>query len=155
MYSFNETTQEEALIIANEWHYEEPYNFYDLQADIEDYEEFIHPETRKNTYSVFRDDNELIGYITFNNNCDSIEIGLGMKPNLTGKGLGECFLNNSIMFTQTLFPSMNRITLRVASFNKRAIKVYKRCGFKEVGKITMDTNGSSYEFTEMEYNINN
>lgn len=152
MFTFIETTQAEALIIANEWHYAKPYDFYDIQSDEEDYEEFTHSDTRKNTYSVFDDTHDLIGYITFNVS-DSIEIGLGMKPNLTGIGLGESFLNSTLLFIHSLYPSINKFTLKVATFNERAIKVYKRCGFKEKQKIMMDTNGSIYEFLEMEVEL--
>ena len=43
-------SQENALKIANEWHYDAPYDFYDMQNDIEDYEEIISPSLRQNNY---------------------------------------------------------------------------------------------------------
>ena len=36
-------TQQHALEIANDWHYEAPYDFYDMKNDLEDYEEMISP----------------------------------------------------------------------------------------------------------------
>lgn len=150
MYKFREITQEEALVIADEWHYENPYSFYDIQADQEDYEEFINPDTRENTYVAFNEENELIGYIAFSVN-DSIEIGLGLNPNYTGKGFGKIFLMEAISFISSYYPSLNKYSLKVAAFNKRAIEVYKRCGFKEVDTLMMATNGSVYEFIEMVY----
>lgn len=45
--------QQEAEVIA-EWSYPEPYDFYDMKADPEDYEEFISPDQRNpHTYSVY------------------------------------------------------------------------------------------------------
>ena len=39
-------TQQHALEIANDWHYEAPYDFYDMKNDLEDYEEMVSPEAR-------------------------------------------------------------------------------------------------------------
>ncbi|MGL6299530.1 hypothetical protein ACR31S_03540 [Streptococcus iniae] len=34
-------SQESAEEIANKWHYQPPYDFYDMTADIEDYKEIL------------------------------------------------------------------------------------------------------------------
>ena len=39
-------TQQHALEIANDWHYEAPYDFYDMKNDLEYYEEMVSPEAR-------------------------------------------------------------------------------------------------------------
>ena len=39
-------TQQHALEIANDWHYDAPYDFYDMKNDLEDYEEMVSPEAR-------------------------------------------------------------------------------------------------------------
>lgn len=39
-------TQQHALEIAKDWHYEAPYDFYDMKNDLEDYEEMVSPEVR-------------------------------------------------------------------------------------------------------------
>ena len=43
-------TQQHALEIANTWHYEAPYDFYDMKNDLEDYEEMVSPEARGDRY---------------------------------------------------------------------------------------------------------
>ena len=43
-------SQSNAEEIANHWHYEGIYAFYDMQADSEDYEEILSPEARGNHY---------------------------------------------------------------------------------------------------------
>ncbi|MGF2715207.1 GNAT family N-acetyltransferase, partial [Bacillus cereus] len=43
------------------------------------------------------------------------------------------------------------ITLSVAAFNERAIKVYKKAGFEAVGTFIQKTNGSCFEFLKMNY----
>ncbi len=80
----------------------------------------------------------------------NFEIGLGMRPDLTGKGNGKEFLKATISFIKTEFKP-EKITLSVATFNKRAIKLYRKVGFKNVDTIMQETNGSTFEFLKMEY----
>lgn len=60
---------------------------------------------------------------------DCIDIGIGMRPDLTGKGLGSSFLTTILMEIEVLFPS-TPIRLTVASFNQRAIHLYEKLGFR-------------------------
>jgi ribosomal-protein-alanine N-acetyltransferase len=39
--------------------------------------------------------------------------------------------------------------LDVALFNERAIKVYKKVGFRELDKVSKTTNGGVFEFFRM------
>jgi len=43
-----------------------------------------------------------------------------------------------------------RITLAVATFNARAIRVYERCGFVETGRHVRRLGGRDWEFANME-----
>ena len=43
-----------------------------------------------------------------------------------------------------------KLVLSVASFNSRAIHLYEKCGFKRIRSFVQATNGSFYEFIEME-----
>jgi [ribosomal protein S18]-alanine N-acetyltransferase len=59
-------------------------------------------------------------------------------------------LKAGLDFVITRF-SPKKITLSVATFNQRAIKVYRKMGFKELDTFMQDTNGDTYEFIRMEY----
>lgn len=51
-----------------------------------------------------------------------------VRPDLTGRGLGQSFVEAVVEFaTQTHAPESLRLT--VAAFNRRAIRVYEKCGF--------------------------
>ena len=144
-------TQHQVEDIAYNWHYTNQYSFYDLDADEEDLNEFLDPIRRgDSTYAVSQND-DLIGFFTVQsvdgNSCD---IGLGMRPDLTGRGAGQEFLKSVLSYVIVNFVP-ERISLAVATFNARAIKVYLKSGFIVADTYTQDTNGSSYEFIKMVY----
>ncbi|MDQ2672203.1 MAG: GNAT family N-acetyltransferase, partial [Actinomycetota bacterium] len=52
----------------------------------------------------------------------ALDVGLGMRPDLTGRGLGEEFVYAGLRFArETYSPPAFRLT--VAAFNRRAIRV--------------------------------
>lgn len=145
--------REDAYAIS-EWHYEQPYTFYDFKADEEDLREFLDFDSRRRSsyYSVFDEEGELSGFFEFTANGDAVSVGLGMRPDLTGKGLGLVFLLTGLSFALEEFrPRV--FTLSVAEFNKRAIKVYEKAGFRTIRHFRNRTNGGNYEFVEMVKNV--
>lgn len=150
-YHFEIMTQGQAEEIAFKWHYDGEYSFYDMEADKEDLEEFLDTDSRGNSiYSVLVK-NELIGFFNFTKVDDNTyDIGLGMRPDLTGKGEGLEFLKSGIEFAKSKFKP-EKLTLSVATFNQRAINVYRKIGFEKTVTFMQDTNGSTFEFVKMEY----
>lgn len=148
----DQLTQEHALEIANEWKYERDYAFYNADADEEDYQELITPELGGENYYEVAESDQLIGFFCIDQNSDSktIDLGLGMKPALTGKGLGKEFLSNILYYIKEKW-RCEKVTLSVALFNQRAIKVYEHAGFAKKETFKMETNGDCYEFLAMEY----
>jgi [ribosomal protein S18]-alanine N-acetyltransferase len=142
-------TQADAEAIAR-WHYPEPYSFYDPAADAADLAELLDPEARGDEYvSVDDDTGELVGFFQFKRRPTAIEIGLGLRPDRTGRGLGGAFLDAGLREATAQF-GPTWIALAVASFNRRAIAVYERAGFVAVRTYLHPTNGGEWEFLEME-----
>ena len=145
-YQFTSMTQEQAEDIAYTWHYDGEYSFYDMEADQEDLAEFLNPETRGETMFAVTYKDELVAFLSVARvTGKTFDIGLGMKPSLTGRGKGAEFLKAAIDFVKSEFRA-KKITLSVAVFNQRAIKVYRKMGFEEVGMMMQKTNGSTFEF---------
>lgn len=138
----------EALAISN-WHYKAPYDFYDWQRDPDDLAEFLDPQSWPGRYyAVVDEQDRLVGFFQCEPAPDAVEIGLGLHPALTGRGLGAAFLQAGLDFAKRQC-APQRFTLRVATFNRRAIRVYERIGFRP-GRIFMHaTNGGLHEFMEM------
>jgi RimJ/RimL family protein N-acetyltransferase len=108
-----------------EWRYEPPYEFYDT-----DPEEVKNPER---FFAAHGDDGALLGFYYFEQKEDVLEYGLGLRPDLTGRGLGLDFFRAGLEFGRERYqPAL--IRLFVAAFNERAIKVYERAGFHETGR---------------------
>lgn len=150
-YRFEIMTQEQAEEIAFNWHYDAEYSFYDMEGDKEDLVEFLNPNKRGDSNFVVTKDNDIIGFFSFNQvDINTIDIGLGMRPNLTGNGNGLEFLKAGIEFAELKYTPQN-IILSVATFNQRAIKVYRKIGFEEVDTFIQNTNGDSFEFLKMSY----
>lgn len=122
-------TGDEALDISR-WQYQHPYSFYDSDDSSEGIDELM-----DGTYYSARDEhNDLIGFYCFGRGAqvpggrkaglysgdNILDFGLGMKPELTGKGRGLSFLQAGLTFARNEFqPKMLRLS--VATFNKRAI----------------------------------
>ena len=148
-------TQANADQIAREWHYNDMYSFYNMENDPEDLEEIITPKLRGDKYyQVVDDQDELVGYFCLERlSEEKVEVGLGLRPDLTGRGLGLNFITEIEAFIQNNF-NYRIVVLSVASFNKRAIKVYQRAGFKTDGSKLQKSNDSVYEFINLSKTVN-
>lgn len=76
------------------------------------------------------------------------EVGLGLRPDLTGLGLGDAFLDAGLRFAADELGAEG-YTLAVAAFNRRAIAVYERAGFVETERYAHHTNGGVHAFVRM------
>lgn len=129
------------------WHYEAPYDFYDMINDEEDLHELLYE--RGNHYFEVLENHVCIGFYSIIEDDGQIEIGLGLRPDLTGKGYGKEFLEMLLEYISLNYEK-KKIVLSVAAFNSRAIRLYEKCGFKRIKSFSQTTNGSIYEFIKME-----
>lgn len=147
-FTLNKMKQEDAHQIAS-WHYASPYDFYDWDKDPQDLAELLDPRSWQETYySVFNEENDLVGFFGFKPDGQNVEVGLGLQPDLTGKGLGQAFLNSGLEFGLEHFP-VKMWSLSVATFNTRAIRLYMHGGFIPLTTFMHHTNGGEYEFLRM------
>jgi len=154
-YNFIKMNQNYAEEIAYQWKYKGKYSFYDTTADKEDLAEFLDPKTWDRTFAVLNKENDLIGFYSYTFQDEIMWIGFGLKPDLTGQGLGKEFVKSGIEYGIEHFDyQKEHIMLAVAEFNKRAIKLYKNLGFKTTEKYDQPTNGGVYKFYKMKKILN-
>ena len=91
----------------------------------------------------------LVGFFYFVVRAEEIEVGLGLRPDLTGRGLGAEYLDAGLELARRQF-GLARFRLYVATFNERAIRVYERAGFRAVRTATRRLALGEFEFLEME-----
>lgn len=151
MYLFVPMSVEYAEEIAYKWKYKEPYSFYNMTENEEDLQQFLNQETWEDSvYAVLDEQKQLVGFFQYNIQNSELVIELGLKPELTGMGLGEKFIQSGLTFGISKFRDMtDSIALTAASFNKGAIKIYQKLGFKIVKRDFVYTNNSNYEFLIM------
>jgi RimJ/RimL family protein N-acetyltransferase len=123
-------TDEHAAAISG-WQYEFPYEWYDTSNDPRKVELFAHPARRESLRAVVGDDGELVGFFNFVREGDEVRLGLGMRPDLTGRGLAQPFIQTGLDYA-TLEWRPRRFRLWVARWNERALRAYRRAGFREV-----------------------
>ena len=99
-------------------------------------------------FIVRGDSGERVGIFTFIQRDTAVEIGLAMRPDLTGQGLGLAFVEAGLDFARARY-APTRFTLDVATFNERARRVYERAGFKPGETFTRRTNTGPCEFLAM------
>ena len=82
---------------------------------------------------------EVVGFCSFGadarvpggdySDTSALDVGLGLRPDLTGRGHGLAFVRAILRFGRRRFrPARFRLT--VAAFNQRALRVYERAGFR-------------------------
>jgi len=132
------------------WHYEGAYSFYDMEQDPDDLGELLDPANWGSSYFAVDDEcGELVGFFCFALSEPAVvEIGLGLRPDLTGRGLGPSFLETGLAFASAQYRPLG-FRLAVAAFNTRAIRLYEGAGFRWVRTFVQETNGGQHEFVEM------
>ena len=150
MYRIEQMTIENARVIST-WKYPGEYAMYSFENDAETIRELMSGEY----FSCINDADELVGYFCFgcaaqiptaeNDTADSgkIDIGLGLAPALCGHGYGKDFMQSGIDYAKM---SRNAVALRlvVAKCNKRAIALYKSCGFVQTGEVRHRNSGAAF-----------
>jgi RimJ/RimL family protein N-acetyltransferase len=137
-----EPARTEDLTELAAWRYASPYDFYDGNQE---------PVQNRERYFIARDDDVgLVGFYYFEPKDDALEYGLGLRPDLTGRGLGLEFFREGLEFGRERY-TPERVRLFVAAFNERAIKVYERAGFRETGRhMRTFERWGEVEFVNME-----
>lgn len=138
-------TKELALQMLH-WKYEPPYNFYNNSVS----KEVIDELCAGNFTAVFEATYGYIGFFCTGATAQVpagffanayppglTDIGLGMKPAITGQGYGTAFFQFIEQCVRQQSDAPLRLT--VADFNKRAYHLYEKCGFKAINSFYRGT----------------
>ncbi len=164
-FTFRLMTEADARALLT-WQYAGPYAVYNFEdeAGPEDpydaLEELL--DQRSPYYAVLDARGELVGFWAFGTTAEvvgerlpalyredgSLTVGLGLRPDLTGQGLGLAFVQAGLAFARQQF-APGGFRLFVFPWNERAMKVYERAGFRRVGMVMQRTLEGERPFVEM------
>jgi RimJ/RimL family protein N-acetyltransferase len=139
---FQPLTEEHARTIIG-WRYEPPYDLYDLgrgdpEAVVED---LLRPDYAY--HAILTSEGELVAFCCFgedgqvpggNYDSDALDLGLGVRPDLTGQGQGGDYVQAVLDFAQRTF-SARAFRVTIAAFNARAQRVWQKAGFRPVERF--------------------
>jgi ribosomal-protein-alanine N-acetyltransferase len=78
-----------------------------------------------------------------------VEIGLGLRPDLTGRGLGPAYIESGLAFARDRWAPA-RFALDVYPWNERAIRAYERVSFTRGDRyVRRFDDGDEREFLRM------
>jgi len=130
------------------WRYPAPYDCYDMTSA----SQAILTSPEGGFYALVEGP-ELIGFRSFGEDgqvpggtydASALDTGGGLRPDLTGKGLGREAIGTGLAFGRREFaPPAFRVT--VASFNERALRVVRSLGFVSKGSFEALTDGQRYD----------
>jgi len=157
LYTISPLSEENARDITT-WRYEVPFDLYDLNID--DLSSFLNPEFG---YHQVLDRREcLVGYCCFGldaqvpggdyhlSESQVLDIGVGMKPDLVGQGLGMNFVGAVLDFARNRYqPDTFRVT--IADFNLRSQKTFRKHGFVECHEFIRELVEIPFTQFEKEY----
>lgn len=126
------------------WRYDPPYEVYDNPHPVdESIEYFLDPAVGCHALA---EDNQLVGFMTMGTDAQvpggdystsAIDLGLGVRPDLTGQGRGSEFVDAVLSFVRSNHPDATlRVTISAA--NPRALRVWERAGFSEIARFETD-----------------
>ncbi|HEX6121671.1 MAG TPA: GNAT family N-acetyltransferase [Ktedonobacterales bacterium] len=142
------------------WRYPEPYALYSIEESPAALAELV--DSRSPQFVAREETGAVLGFFAYGSAAEvgdpgephlytadgGLSIGLGMRPELTGRGLGLAFVKAGMRFAREWFePSYLR--LFVLAWNERALRVYERAGFQRVGKRTILAPEGERVFIEM------
>jgi [ribosomal protein S18]-alanine N-acetyltransferase len=120
------------------WRYEPPYDLYNGNPEGIELELPFFMDPQNGYFCIFEEDNELVAFCCFGQDAQvpggdysapALDLGLGMRPDLTGQGRGLAFVEAVLDFArQTFAPAIFRVT--IAEFNRRAQRVWEKAGFR-------------------------
>jgi [ribosomal protein S18]-alanine N-acetyltransferase len=127
-----------ADVIAT-WRYEGQHSIYD--GDPSDVESILRPEY---AYQAVTDENGvLIGFCNFGKDArvpgyaysdDAIDVGVGLRPDLVGRGLGVRLMRTVLDFARRRYGKA-RVRVTIAAFNLRAQRLGLAIGFHEEARF--------------------
>ena len=125
---------EKTARIISEWEYPPPYDVYNFKGRQNGYL-FDKAIWGTELFALFSGD-DIIGYVACQYANNDLWVGWSFAPELCGNGNGLLFICKCMEEIQRVKQHNGPIFLKVAEWNKRAIKAYTKAGFIYVETVS-------------------
>lgn len=142
-FKFRPINRDDVSFITG-WRYESPWDFYHTDHPPSEVDFAYYLDRRLAFYIVTREDDPLpIAFCSFGDDGQvaggdyhavALDIGMGIRPDLTGQGLGTKLVPAVCDFADRTFAA-STLRVSIAAFNERALKVWRKAGFEEVSRF--------------------
>ncbi len=133
----------EAIVL---WRYPSPFDLYDMNGPAS---RLLEPSYH---YHVAHEEEQVVAFLCwgedarvsgFDYDDSQIDVGWGLRPDCTGRGLGSGFIGEVVAFVEGRAPGA-RLRASVAAFNARCQKACGAVGFTDSECFTRPSDGMSF-----------
>ena len=120
------------------WEYEGPYAIYNMSGEDPGEALAFFSDPTNGYFAIIGEEDEFLGFCNFGVDAQvpggdyeegALDIGMGMRPDLTGQGQGAVYAGAVFEFARRQYPDLDhRVT--IATFNKRAQRLCQKFGFQ-------------------------
>jgi len=141
---------EPAALAIVRWRYAPPYDIYNIEDSAAATQYALDPQN--NFYTMRDDSGVLVGFCSFGQDGQvpggdysevALDIGMGIRPDLTGQGFGRDFVAAVLGFSQREF-NPDRFRVTIAAFNLRAQRVWEKNGFRKMQSFNHPVNDREF-----------
>lgn len=135
------------LVLA--WYYPAPYEMYNTAPEQMDVNVRGLTDPDNHYYLIHAGEGAPVAYCCYGADArvpggdyraDALDVGLGVRPDLTGQGRGDEFVRAVLDHGRCMFdPAAWRVT--IARFNLRAQRVWEKAGFRRVEEFEREVDG--------------
>ena len=140
MLTYHKTTEEEKERITA-WQYTGEYAIYNTAPYAEQKAQGVGFANPKNKFYSFFEENRLVGFIKLYEEPTEVFFGIGVRPDLCGRGFGWQMTQAACELSGKLFPGKS-LYLEVRTWNTRAVRCYEKAGFRIAGEPIHQTTAA-------------
>lgn len=135
-----------------QWEYAGPYAMYNMSPADEEGEIGFFLDPQNGYFAITDEAGTFLGFCNFGADAcvpggdytaEAVDIGMGMRPDLTGQGNGAVYAAAVFEFARNHYPDQpQRVT--IAEFNERAQQLCRRAGFVQVERFERAKDGRGF-----------
>ena len=151
LLSLQALSEAQARAIAD-WRYAAPYDFYNVKAGAIDEAVQYFSDPRNAFFSMTDEQGNLMGFCSFgpdgqvaggDYSQEALDIGLGLRPDVTGHGQGAWYAEAALDFARRTF-APRRFRVTIAEFNQRAQRVWQKLNFHPTQRFKRLHDGAPF-----------